>query len=57
MSELLSPDAPRRLLSELCRLAAERAAAEQSLHAGFDARNEAAEKEFQDAERSLDRAL
>ncbi len=53
MSELLSPDAPRRLLSELCRLAAERAAAEQSLRAEFDARNEAAEKEFQDAERSL----
>ena len=53
MSELLSPDAPRRLLSELCRLAAERAAAEQSLRGGFDARNEAAEKEFQDAERSL----
>ena len=28
MSELLSPDAPRRLLSDLCRLVADRAAAE-----------------------------
>ena len=51
MSELLSPDVPRRLLTELCGLAAERAAAEQSLRAQFDARNEAAEREFQDAER------
>ncbi len=54
MSELLSPDAPRRLLTDLCRLAAERTAAEESVHAAFTARNEAAEKEYQEAQRLLD---
>ena len=54
MSESSSPDAPRRLLTDLCRLVAERAAVEEEVNAGFAARNEAAEKEYQEAQRLLD---
>ena len=53
MSTILSPEAPRRLLTDLCRLVAERAAVEKQARAGFLARNEAAEQEFQESERSL----
>jgi DNA segregation ATPase FtsK/SpoIIIE, S-DNA-T family len=49
MSELRTPEGPRRLLTELCRLVAERAAVEQQARAEWAARNEAAEKEFQKA--------
>ncbi len=52
MTDPLSPDGPRRLLSELCRLAAERESVEEEADAGFSARNEAAEREFQGSERA-----
>jgi hypothetical protein len=54
MNESSSPDGPRRLLTELCRLVAERASAEEAVHSGVVARNEAAEKEYQDAQSQLD---
>ena len=53
MSESLSPDLPRRLLTELCRLVAERAAVERQVHSDFAAHNETAESEFREAERLL----
>jgi hypothetical protein len=54
MSELPPPDAPRRQLTELCRLVANRASVEEQSAAGFAARNEAAETDFQEATRLLD---
>jgi energy-coupling factor transporter ATP-binding protein EcfA2 len=45
---------PRRLLSDLCRLVADRAAVEGQIEAGFDARNAAAEKESQEARARFD---
>ena len=54
MSEPLTPDAPRRQLTDLCRLVANRASVEEQSAAGVAARNEAAEAEFQQAVRSLD---
>ena len=53
MIESQSPDLPRRLLTELCRLVAERAAVERQVHADFSQRNETAENEFREAERLL----
>ncbi len=52
MTEPLSPDGPRRLLGELCRLAAERESVEEEANAGLAARNEAAEREFQESQRT-----
>jgi DNA segregation ATPase FtsK/SpoIIIE, S-DNA-T family len=54
MSETPSPDVPRRLVTDLCRLVAERAGVEEESGAGFLARNEAAEKEYQEGQRRLD---
>jgi hypothetical protein len=45
---------PRRLLSDLCRLVADRAAVEGQIEAQFTARNAAAEKEAQEAQARLD---
>lgn len=53
MSESQSPDLPRKLLTELCRLVSERAAVERQVHADFTQGNETAESEFRDAERLL----
>jgi len=54
MKETPSPDGPRRLLTDLCCLVAERATAETEVHAGFAARNAAAEKEYQESQQQLD---
>ena len=54
MSETPSPETPRRLLTDLCRLVAERAGVEEEINSGFAARNEAAEKEYQEGQRLLD---
>ncbi|MEN6452483.1 MAG: FtsK/SpoIIIE domain-containing protein, partial [Thermoguttaceae bacterium] len=50
MTEPLSPDGPRRLLTELCRLSAERDSVEREANAAFAARNEAAEREFHESQ-------
>ena len=54
MSEARSPETPRRLLSDLCRLVAERASLEGQIEADFAARNAAAEKASQEAQSRLD---
>ena len=53
MTEPFSPDGPQQILSDLCRLAAERVPAEEAIAAGFQARNEAAEKAYQEAQEAL----
>ena len=50
MKNPFSPDGPKQLLSELCRLAAQRVPSEAAINHGFQTRNEAADKAFQDAE-------
>ncbi len=52
MSESFSPDGPQRLLGDLCRLVAERRTAEQESQADLISEKEAAEKEFQESQRS-----
>ena len=47
MTESFSWDSQRRLLSDLCRVVADRAAAEEQGRSGFVAQSDAAEKEFQ----------
>ena len=47
MTEPFSPDGPQQILTDLCRLAAERVPAEEAIAAGFQARNEAAETAYQ----------
>jgi len=54
MNESPSPDEPRRLLTELCDLVAERTAVEEEARSGFVARNEATENEFQEGLRLLE---
>jgi DNA segregation ATPase FtsK/SpoIIIE, S-DNA-T family len=49
----LSPEGPRRLLTDLCHLVADRAAVEKEAKGAFLARNEAAEQEFHESERTL----
>ena len=53
MTEPFSPDGPQQILTDLCRLAAERVPAEEAIAAGFQARNEAAEKAYQEAQEAL----
>ncbi len=53
MTEPFSPDGPQLLLTELCRLAAERIPAEEAIVGGFKTRNEAAENAYQDGMESL----
>ena len=53
MTEPFSPDGPQQILSDLCRLAAERVPAEEAIATGFQARNEAAEKAYQEAQQAL----
>ncbi len=54
MSDAPSPEMPRRLLSDLCHLVAERASVEGQIEADFAARNAAAEKESQETQARLD---
>ncbi|MEN6408065.1 MAG: FtsK/SpoIIIE domain-containing protein [Thermoguttaceae bacterium] len=54
MSETPTTETPRRLLSDLCRLVADRAGVETELQRGFVARNEAVEREFQESQSRLD---
>ena len=54
MSETPVPEMPRRLLTDLCRLVAERAGVEEEINSGLAARNEAAEKEYHEGQRLLD---
>ena len=53
MTEPFSPDGPQQILTDLCRLAAERVPAEEAIAAGFQARNEAAEKAYREAHEAL----
>jgi ABC-type multidrug transport system fused ATPase/permease subunit len=53
MTEPFSPDGPQQILTELCRLAAERLPAEEAIATGFQARNEAAENAYQEAQEGL----
>jgi S-DNA-T family DNA segregation ATPase FtsK/SpoIIIE len=53
MTEPFSPDGPQQILTDLCRLAAERVPAEEAIANGFRSRNEAAEDSFQDGMESL----
>ena len=54
MSESFSWDRQRRLLSDLCRVVADRAAAEEQCRSGFQSQSDAAEKEFQETARAFD---
>jgi DNA segregation ATPase FtsK/SpoIIIE, S-DNA-T family len=53
MSDPFSPDGPRQLLSELCRLVAERAPAEEEIVAGFHDRNQTAETEYHETQAQI----
>jgi hypothetical protein len=53
MTEPFSPDGPQELVSDLCRLAAERVPAEEAIVTGLASRTEAAEKAFHDGTESL----
>jgi energy-coupling factor transporter ATP-binding protein EcfA2 len=53
MTEPFSPDGPQQILTDLCRLAAERVPAEEAIANGFQSRNEAAEKAFRDGMEAL----
>jgi len=48
-----SPDGPRQLLTDLCRLVRERAASEVEIQAGLIAGKEAADKRHQESQNSL----
>ncbi len=54
MSETYSPDTPRRLLSDLCRLVSERSASEKEIESAWAGCSEGAGKEFQEAQQHLD---
>ena len=54
MSESFSWDRQRRLLSDLCRVVADRAVAEEQCRSGFQSQSDAAEKEFQETARAFD---
>jgi len=54
MSESATPDMPRRLLADLCRLAAERAEVEEGVHRGLAQRNEAIQREHQEGRAALE---
>jgi DNA segregation ATPase FtsK/SpoIIIE, S-DNA-T family len=53
MTEPFSPDGPQQILTDLCRLAAERVPAEEAIAAGYQARNDAAEKAYQADQEAL----
>jgi DNA segregation ATPase FtsK/SpoIIIE, S-DNA-T family len=53
MTEPFSPDGPQQILTDLCRLAAERVPAEEAIAAGYQARNAAAEDCYQADQEAL----
>ncbi|MGD0653338.1 MAG: FtsK/SpoIIIE domain-containing protein [Thermoguttaceae bacterium] len=53
MIETFSPDVPRQLLTDLCRLVRERTASEAEIHSGSLAGKEAADKRHQDSQNAL----
>jgi hypothetical protein len=53
MTEPFSPDGPHQILTDLCRLAAERVPVEEAIAADFRACTEAAEKACQEAQEAL----
>ncbi len=53
MIEYFSPDGPKQLLADLCRLVRDRVSAEAEIIAGLDAEKEAEEKRFQESQKSL----
>ena len=53
MTEPFSPDGPQQLLTDLCRLAAERVPAEEAIAGGLASRTESAERAFRDGTESL----
>jgi len=53
MTEPFSPRGPQQILSDLCRLAAERLPAEEAIAAGFQSRHEEAEKACQEGQDAL----
>jgi DNA segregation ATPase FtsK/SpoIIIE, S-DNA-T family len=52
--EFLTPDLPRRVLSDVCRLVRERAASEAEIQAGMIGGREAADTAYQESQNSLD---
>jgi len=53
MTEPFSPDGPRQLLADLCRLVRERATVEVEISSGLVARKEAADRQYQESAKSL----
>ncbi len=53
MTEPFSPDGPQQILTDLCRLAAERVPAEEAIATGLQARNDAAKKAFEEGIEAL----
>ncbi|MGO9108796.1 MAG: hypothetical protein ACLP9L_06145, partial [Thermoguttaceae bacterium] len=53
MTEPFSPHGPQQILTDLCRLAAERLPAEEAIAGGFRSRNEVAEKAYQEGQGAL----
>ena len=55
--DFLTPDAPRRILSDVCHLVRERAASEAEIEAGLAGGREAADRLYQESQNSLDAQL
>jgi len=55
MTDDLSPETPQRLLTDLCRLAVERASSEKSLEASLASDKQRFGKEFQEAQEALEK--
>ncbi len=53
MTEPFSPDGPKQILGEFCRLAAERLPAEAAIAAGLQSRNDSADRAWQDGRHEL----
>jgi DNA segregation ATPase FtsK/SpoIIIE, S-DNA-T family len=54
MMEFFSPDGPRQLLSDLCRLVSERSSSEVKINAGLIAGKEAADRRHEDSQSEMD---
>ena len=53
MTEPFSPDGPQQILTDLCRLAAERVPAEEAIATSFQTRNDTAENSYQEGQAAL----
>lgn len=53
MTEAFTPDGPRQLLTDLCRVVNERVPAEESIQSSFAARNETAERTCRETQEQL----